>query len=117
VLFAFVLGEVLGLSRFIIEIMINSGFVTNSFLSAFVSVNYLHFTILVFVFTSLAMIILSYVFHYGSDLSNSKFNSMIDEYFSTSIDKGIVRVSKGRIHVLASFFILLLTLSLWYLFV
>ena len=111
VFIAFILGEFVGISRFLIEFLVNSGMITNSLLVEFVKINYLHFTFFLFVFTSFVLVMLSYVFHYGSEIGVSKIN------FQSSIDNGIMKVSSGRIHVLLSFFILLLTLSLWYLFV
>jgi SSS family solute:Na+ symporter len=111
VFIAFVLGEFLGVSRFIIEFMVNSGMTSNSLLIWFVKINYLHFTVFLFLFTSFVLVMLSYVFRYGQEMAVSKFD------FQSSIDNGIMKVSKVRIHVLLSFFILLLTLSLWYLFV
>ncbi|RJQ59677.1 MAG: symporter [Stygiobacter sp.] len=111
VFIAFILGEFVGVSRFLIEFLVNSGMITNSILIAFVKINYLHFTFFLFVFTSFVLVMLSYVFHYGSEIAASKFN------FQSNIDNGIKKVSSGRIHVVLSFFILLLTLSLWYLFV
>ncbi|KAF0140442.1 MAG: Na+/glucose cotransporter [Stygiobacter sp.] len=111
VFIAFILGEFVGVSRFLIEFLVNSGMITNSLLIEFVKINYLHFTFFLFLFTSFVLVMLSYVFHYGSEIGVSKIN------FQSSIDNGIMKVSSGRIHVLLSFFILLLTLSLWYLFV
>jgi len=111
VLIAFVLGEILGVSRFMIEFLVNSGVVSNPLAVSFTKINYLHFTIFLFAFTSFLMLLLSYVFKRSEELNAAKIN------FNTSPESGMLRVSNGRIHVLLSFFILLLTLSLWYLFV
>ncbi|KAF0150992.1 MAG: Na+/glucose cotransporter [Ignavibacteria bacterium] len=111
VLIAFVLGEFLGISRFIIEFLVKSGMITNPAAVSFIKINYLHFTIFLFVFTSSVMLLLSYVFRYGEELAASQIS------FISNSESSILRFSKGKMHVLLSFFILILTLSLWYLFV
>ncbi len=111
VLIAFVFGEFLGVSRFLLEFLVSSGMIINPLVVSFIKINYLHFTIFLFVFTSFVMLSLSYVFRVGEELSVSKIN------FLTNVESDILRVSNGKIHIALSFFILLLTLSLWYLFV
>lgn len=111
VFIAFVLGELIGISRFLTEVLVNSGMITNPLLEYFVKINYLHFTIFLFVLTSSILLILSYVFHYGTEITRSEF-----ELLSNS-NNGVLRINIGKVQVLFSFFVLILALSLWYLFV
>jgi solute:Na+ symporter, SSS family len=111
VLAAFLLGEFLGISRFVIEFMVNSGMITTPFFVEFVRLNYLHFTIFLFVFTSLIMFCLSYVFHYGEELASKKFD------FISSMNNGVLNISNKRTYILLAFFVLFITVSLWYLFI
>lgn len=116
VLVTLLIGELIGGSRFILEFMFNNGMVTNPILLEIIRVNYLHFTIFLFVFSSLLLYLLSYVFHLGKEISDSKTILFYDTNF-ISLDKGLINIAKTKKQVLLSFFILILTLSLWYLFV
>ncbi|MBI5806816.1 MAG: sodium/solute symporter [Ignavibacteriales bacterium] len=116
VLVTLLVGELIGGSRFILEFMFNNGMVTNPILLEIIRVNYLHFTIFLFVFSSLLLYLLSYVFHLGKEISDSKTILFYDTNF-ISLDKGLINIAKTKKQVLLSFFILILTLSLWYLFV
>jgi len=116
VLVTLLIGELIGGSRFILEFMFNNGMVTNPILLEIIRVNYLHFTIFLFVFSSLLLYMLSYVFHLGKEIPDSKTILFYDTNF-ISLDKGIINIAKTKKQVLLSFFILILTLSLWYLFV
>lgn len=116
VLVTLLIGELIGGSRFILEFMFNNGMVTNPILLEIIRINYLHFTIFLFVFSSLLLYLLSYVFHLGKEISDSKTILFYDTNF-ISLDKGIINIAKTKKQVLLSFFILILTLSLWYLFV
>lgn len=116
VLVTLLIGELIGGSRFILEFMFNNGMITNPILLEIIRVNYLHFTIFLFVFSSLLLYLLSYVFHLGKEISDSKTILFYDTNF-ISLDKGIINIAKTKKQVLLSFFILILTLSLWYLFV
>jgi SSS family solute:Na+ symporter len=116
VLVTLLIGELIGGSRFILEFMFNNGMITNPILLEIIRVNYLHFTIFLFVFSSLLLYLLSYVFHLGKEISDSKTILFYDTNF-ISLDKGLINIAKTKKQVLLSFFILILTLSLWYLFV
>jgi len=116
VLVTLLIGELIGGSRFILEFMFNNGMVTNPILLEIIRVNYLHFTIFLFVFSSLLLYMLSYVFHLGKEIPDSKTILFYDTNF-ISLDKGLINIAKTKKQVLLSFFILILTLSLWYLFV
>jgi SSS family solute:Na+ symporter len=115
-LLGLIIGETVGLSRFLLELLHNSGLTLNPLLAAFVGINYLHFTIFLFLFTSILILILNYVFHVGKEFSNSKLKFDYSGFF-ISINKNFINTQKSIKQALFSFFILLVTLSLWYMFV
>ncbi|MFZ5948079.1 MAG: sodium:solute symporter family transporter [Stygiobacter sp.] len=115
-LYSLIIGEFIGLLRFILEFLFNNGMLLNQFLLPFVKINYLHFTIFLFLFTSLMIFTLSYVLHLGKELQNSNILVFMDSNYS-SIDKGVINISKKRVQILFSFLIVILTLSIWYLFI
>lgn len=59
--YTLIIGESFGVSRFIIELLMKSGMVKNPILISYASINYLHFTIFLFIGSSLLLFILSYI--------------------------------------------------------
>lgn len=117
VFISLLVGEFLGISRFIIEFLKNSGMISNPFLVSYAQINYLHFTIFLFLTTSLLLYVLSYIFHFGNELSSTKISSLFQNNFSAEVTKGIAGIPRAKINLFLSGVILILTISLWYLFV
>ncbi|MCX7874825.1 MAG: sodium/solute symporter [Melioribacteraceae bacterium] len=115
-LVSLIIGELVGVSRFLIEFLYSNEMITSPILLPFVKLNYLHFTILLFVLTTLLLLAFSYVFHLGKEISNSNFLLFVNASY-TAIDKGLINISKTRLQLLLSLIILILTLGLWYIFV
>lgn len=113
---SFLIGEEVGVSRFFLEFAANAGMISNPVLLAFTKINYLHFTIFLFIGTSVLLLSLSYLFGYGSKIDSdgevSLFtgNKMLGE-------KSIMKLPNVRVQAILSFAILLLTLGLWYIFI
>lgn len=113
---AFIVGEAIGLSRFFLEFAANAGLVSNPLLLAITKFNYLHFTIFLFIGTSVLLLSLSYLFGYGSEAgSNQKISLFAGSSYAGG--KSIMQLPKVRVQAIISFAILLLTLGLWYLFI
>jgi SSS family solute:Na+ symporter len=109
------LGELIGISRFVLEFLANSGSISNKLILQFVQINYLHFTIFLFIVTSLFLLVLSSVLKYAEDDLKLKNNFFALSYGLN--EKGLLVSSTFRTQVLVSVLILILTLSIWYLFV
>ncbi len=112
VFMAFVISEFFGLSRFVIEFMVKSQLIDNPLLVAYARINYLHFTIFLFVFTTLLLFILNYFFQSEYDINTSK------NLFFYGLQNGNanIKIEKGKLNILISGIILILTISLWYMF-
>lgn len=118
VFISLIVGEFLGVSRFVIEFLTKADMISIPILTAYAQINYLHFTIFLFLATSLLLISLSYVFHYGEELNSSKINSLFGQrYNGPEVTYGVVGIPRIRVNIILSGFILILTLSLWYFFV
>ncbi|MCX6168502.1 MAG: sodium/solute symporter [Ignavibacteriales bacterium] len=111
-------GEFLGVSRFLIEFLNKSEMISNPFLVAYAQINYLHFTIFLFLATSLFLISLSYIFNQGEELNSSKINFLFGhKYNAMEVTRGVAIIPHARVNIVLSGLIIILTLSLWYLFV
>lgn len=118
VFISLIIGEFLGVSRFLIEFMNKSGMTSNPILIAYAQINYLHFTIFLFLATSLLLIFLSYIVNYGGEPNSTESNFMFaKKYIETDVTNNVAGVPQVRINIILSGLILVLTLSLWFLFV
>ncbi|MGK9475584.1 sodium:solute symporter family transporter [Melioribacter sp. OK-6-Me] len=95
-------GELVGLFRFAIESMNRGGYVTNEILLFLININYLHFAILLFVFT------LSVMFLFNAILKSRHANPILQFTSSGSVyDKQTI---------LFAGVILFLTIGIWFFF-
>ncbi len=70
-LWTLIIGELIGISRYIVELLIKNGMLTNPYLLYFGNINFLYFAIYLFIFSSLTVIIISYL---TSDENNPFYN-------------------------------------------
>jgi SSS family solute:Na+ symporter len=118
VLISLIVGECLGGLRFLIEFLNKSGMLSSPLLTFYAEINYLHFTIFLFLITSFLLFSLSYLVNYGSERSYSKIIFPFrQKQFEEIETKGEFRISRVRISIVLSSIVLILTFSLWYIFV
>lgn len=118
VLITLIVGEFFGISRFVLELLMKSDMITNPLLIAYSQINYLHFTIYLFLGSSILLLTLSYLFHIGDELYGKNFNLILNSFSSgDSLQKGALGMSKVKFNIVLSGVILILTLSLWSLFI
>ncbi|MEW6194898.1 MAG: sodium/solute symporter [Bacteroidota bacterium] len=118
VLVTLIVGEFFGVSRFVLELLMKSDMITNPLLIAYSQINYLHFTIFLFLGSSILLLTLSYLFHLGNELYGKNLNLVFNGYTAgESLQKGALGMSKVKFNILLSGVILILTLSLWSLFI
>lgn len=118
VLITLIVGEFFGISRFVLELLMKSDMITNPLLIAYSQINYLHFTIYLFLGSSVLLLTLSYLFHIGGELYGKNFNLIFNGFYSgDSLQKGALGMSKVKFNIVLSGVILILTLSLWSLFI
>lgn len=115
---ALIIGEFIGISRFIIELLIKSNLVSDLFLISFTQVNYLHFTIFLFLTSALILLVLSYMPSAANEKINEGYNWMINlESPDISFNKNIIEHAELKFNLLISGIIVILTLSLWTIFI
>jgi solute:Na+ symporter, SSS family len=112
VLISCIVGETFGISRFVIQFLTNAGWITNPVLLAYTKINYLHFTIFLFMGTSALMMILRYIFLYHQKYSLEQ-NYSFSNFSKQFGDKNVWSLSANKLQMFLSFAILLITLSLW----
>lgn len=108
-----VVGEFFGLSRFIIELLMKSDMINNPILLSYAKINYLHFTIFLFLGSTVLLFAFSYFFKSNKEKVTQK------SFFELGIQNNYeinIRVTSLRINLFLSGVILLLTISLWYIF-
>jgi SSS family solute:Na+ symporter len=109
--FALVVGEFFGLSRFILELLVKENLITNSFLVSYAQINYLHFTIILFLATGIFLLVINYVFISLNKFDYGRIISAGDIYFNKNSTANISN------NIIFAGVILIITLSIWYIFI
>jgi len=109
-----VIGETIGLARLAAQVIVQMNLTNSQFLIDFVSINFLHFAIVLFVFCSVLILAFSFVFNEekseGAPIQFLFPDSLKEIKFSIN---HIGTVSRDRANFIMSAFILLIILSLW----
>lgn len=106
-----VIGEVIGLTRFTTDILINLGYVNNPLLIAYSELNFLHFAILLFLISSGLLFSINYITNKNNLLENSHLNYTLKE---SMLDiPSFKKITKSRTSFILSGFILLLIIGVW----
>lgn len=111
---ALVLGEFIGCSRLIAEIIRNSGFSENAVIKAYTQINFLHFAIILFVFSSIMSVLFSYSFE---DSKTSVRNNNVD--FKTGLYEmlhqipGLKTLKELKLNLILSGVIVIIVVSVW----
>ncbi len=112
-----IIGEAIGVSRLVIEVLNNSGLLTQPLLQFFAGINYLHFAIFLFIISSALIVSISFLTQCIEETKINKIKYLLaDSLSEIKIDikpgeQEIVRAYKKNI--ILSAFIVLLILSLW----
>ena len=77
-----IIGEAIGLTRLLSDLLVNIGYTTNSFLVAYSNINFLHFAILLFVISSVLLFSISYSTEEGRTSKLSGLQYSLKESFS-----------------------------------
>lgn len=114
-IWTFITGELIGLSRLIVDFMVNSGYVTNEFLVYYAGINFLHFAIFLFLICSGLMLVISY----AEKRSSADFNGNLQYMFRDSISElklnlfNPITAGGHRTNLYLSGVIILIILGLW----
>jgi len=112
-----IIGEAIGVSRLIVEVLNNSGMLNQPFLEFYAGINYLHFAIFLFAVSSIMIVIISFATQCSEESKINKIKYLLYDSFSEiKIDihpgeRGIVRGYKTNL--ILSAFIVLIILGLW----
>ena len=110
-----IIGEAIGFSRLISELLVNIGYTTNKILVAYSNINFLHFAILLFIVSTTLLFSLSYAGEKTKDVEVSSIKYSLRESFSEFMISfpAFNRVRTYRTNILMSGFILLLIFGVW----
>ena len=108
-----ILGELIGLSRLLSDLLVNIGYTSNTILIAYSSINFLHFAILLFVISSVLLFSISYASEAIPKIGGLQY-SLKESFSEFMIDfPAFNRVRAYRTNLLMSGFILLLIFGVW----
>jgi len=104
-------GEVIGLSRFATDLLINLGYVNHPLLLAYSSINFLHFAIFLFLTCAALLFLINFITH----SKNIKEMNHLDYSVRESILEipPFNKISSSRTSFIMSGFILLIIIGVW----
>jgi len=117
-LWTLIIGEMIGISRLIVEVLNNLGILNQPFLQYYAGTNYLHFAIFLFVVSSILIISISLLTQNSEESKINKIKYLLADSFSElKIDINRVKpggaVSGYKTNLILSAFIVLLIIGLW----
>ncbi len=114
-LWTLIIGEAIGLSRLVLEMLVKSGYVSNAFLTSFIEINFLHLAIVLFVISSSILWSISLLQKdpVNEDVKNYTLNFNLNwkEIFTFSGSAGSNK--NYRTNFLISAFIVVIIIGLW----
>jgi SSS family solute:Na+ symporter len=114
-IWTFVVGELIGLSRLIVDFMVNSGYVTNEFLLYYAGINFLHFAIFLFLICSGLMLAISF----AEKRTSTEYTGSLQYMFLDSISEiklnlfNPITAGGHKANLYLSGVIILIILGLW----
>ncbi len=110
-----IIGETIGISRLLSDLLVNIGYTTNNILVAYSNINFLHFAILLFLVSTTLLFSLSYAGQKTKNLEVSGLKYSLRESFSEFMISfpAFNRVRTYRTNIIMSGFILLLIFGVW----
>ena len=109
-----VVGEIFGLSRFVLELLIKYGFINNQRLVEYTQINYLHFTIFLFLGSSALMLALSYFYNKKVDVNLSGNNLVVGtQYDFEFVGKQNTGRKQFKINIVLSSLLLIVVIGLF----
>lgn len=106
-----IIGEVIGLSRFATDLLINLGYVNHPFLIAYSSINFLHFAVFLFLVCTTLLFSINYVTHKKNISEISNLNYSLRE--SIQEIPSFNKIRNSRTSFVMSGFILLIIIGVW----
>jgi SSS family solute:Na+ symporter len=106
-----VIGEIIGLSRFVNDLLVNLGYMNHPIMIAYSSINFLHFAILLFLTCSTILFLINFA------VNRKTIGNM--RYLDYSLKESILeipsfkKISSSRTSFIMSGFILLIIIGVW----
>jgi SSS family solute:Na+ symporter len=114
-LWTLIIGELIGLSRFGLDMLVNIGYVSNPTLIAIKEINFLHFAIILFIISLIILLSVSLITRRReeNEINRIKY-SIADSFkeFGYNLNNSGT-VSGYKTNLLLSFFILIIVIGLW----
>ena len=114
-LWTLIIGELIGLSRFGLDMAVNLGYINNPILVAIKEINFLHFAIILFIISLIILLAFSLITRSREESEINKIKySIADSFkeFSYNLNNSGT-VSGYKTNLLLSAFILIIVIGLW----
>ena len=110
-----IIGETIGVSRLILGLLVNSGYITNPTLLSLTQISFLHFAIFLFVSSAVSMILISLYSRNPKEITLPKIKYLMpDSFHEIKIDlSNLSSVREYKVNLLMSLFIFLMIFGLW----
>jgi SSS family solute:Na+ symporter len=106
-----IVGEIIGLSRFVTDILINFGYTNHPLLVSFSNINFLHFAILLFLLSTANLFLFNYILKKEPKSQNNDLRYSIRE--SILDIPSFKKIRRARSSFVFSGFILLIIIGVW----
>jgi SSS family solute:Na+ symporter len=106
-----ILGELIGVSKLIAALLVDQNLISSPLLLYYAQINFLHFAIFLFLFSSITIIVISLVTHKQENKVQYLFTDSLHEIRFNLSNPGIL--SDFKTNIILSAFILLLIIGLW----
>ncbi len=109
-----IIGEIIGGSRLIAEVIRNSGFTNNTFINTYTQINFLHFAIVLFIISTILTFVLSYLFA-NKNVDKKIYTSEIVDGLSEIFQQipAVKKLKEIKLNLILSGIIVIIVVGVW----
>lgn len=109
-----IIGEIIGGSRLIAEVIRNSGFTNSTFINTYTQINFLHFAIVLFIISTILTFVLSYLFA-NKNVDKKIYKSEIVDGLSEIFQQipAVKKLKEIKLNLILSGIIVIIVVGVW----
>ncbi|MFZ1280228.1 MAG: sodium:solute symporter [Ignavibacteriaceae bacterium] len=109
-----IIGEIIGGSRLIAEVIRNSGFTNNTFINTYTQINFLHFAIVLLIISTILTFVLSYLFA-NKNVDKKIYTSEIVDGLSEIFQQipAVKKLKEIKLNLILSGIIVIIVVGVW----
>jgi len=109
-----IIGEIIGGSRLIAEVIRNSGFTNSTFINTYTQINFLHFAIVLFIISTILTFVLSYLFA-NKNVDKKIYTSEIVDGLSEIFQQipAVKKLKEIKLNLILSGIIVIIVVGVW----